>query len=103
MANPLQPKVIARLEKRHSAYVVKVTSASKSGTGDILACIFGQFFMFEVKWASDVPSELQKDKINRCLDAGGKAFFVRSVEELDKMVSGEIKPTYYKDEVKFKL
>lgn len=95
MANPLQPKVIATLEDRYGAYVVKVTQASKAGHMDVLACVKGRFYGFEVKWRSDQPSELQKDKINRLIDAGGRGYFIRSVAQLCSILDGDLEPVRY--------
>lgn len=103
MANPLQPKVIKCLENDFDAYVINLTSASKAGNMDVLACIKGEFFGFEVKWKSDQPSLLQKQKINACINAGGKAFFTRSIAELRDQIAGTIKPVKYELGNKFTL
>lgn len=95
MANPLQPKCIKVLEKEFNAYVINVIGSSKSGHGDIVAGIDGQFYMFEVKWANDKPSELQKQKINDCIDKGCKAYFIKSIEELRRILLGNIPPVKY--------
>ena len=106
MANPLQPKIIKVLEKEYRAYVINVTGASKSGTMDIVACIprslsigeaySGLFYGFEIKWKNDKPSELQKEKINKCIDAKGSAYFIRSVDQLRDILDNNIPPTKYK-------
>lgn len=111
MANPLQPKIIKTLRVEYGAYVVNLVASSVGGDMDLLACInrkvtkrgknstvtveVGVFYGFEVKWASDKPSELQKKKINRCIDAGGKAYFVHSVEELRDILDNNLNPVYY--------
>jgi Holliday junction resolvase len=95
MANPLQPKCIKVLEQEYNAYVIKVTSASKAGHMDIIACIKGLFYGFEIKWKSDVPSELQKDKVNKVIDAGGKAYFIHSVKQLKDIMDNDIVPFKY--------
>lgn len=90
MANPLQPKCLKVLEEEFGAYAINLTAASKSGHMDIVCCIphngIGEFWGFEIKWKSDVPSELQKDKINKCVKAGGRAYFIRSVDQLRKVI-----------------
>lgn len=103
MANPLQPKVIKRLETKYSAYVINLNAASKSGHMDIIACIKGLFYGFEVKWKNDKPNDLQRDKINNCIDAGGKAYFIRSIEELDDILLNNIPPVKYAITIRFKL
>lgn len=95
MANPLQPKVIKVLETEYNAYTIKVQVASVSGHMDIVACINGLFYGFEVKYKSDMPSELQKDKINKLIDAGGKGYFIRSIEQLRNILDNDIAPTRY--------
>jgi len=95
MANPLQPKCNSILETEFNAYIINVTGASKSGHMDTIACINGLFYGFEYKWKTDQPSELQKDKINKCIKAGGKAYFVRSVEQLKYILRNKIEPTEY--------
>lgn len=95
MANPLKPKVIKCLEKEYGAFVINVTSASKSGTMDLVACIEGLFYGLEIKWADDKPSALQKQKINKCLDSGGRAYFIRSVAQLRNILDNDIPPYRY--------
>jgi len=95
MANPLQPKCIKVLEQEFKAYVIKIVRSSKAGDGDIIACIDGLFYMFELKYKSDRPSELQKVKINKAVDAGGKAYFIRSVEELRYTLNNDVPPIRY--------
>lgn len=127
MANPLQPKVLKVLKQEYKAYAINIVSASKSGTMDIVASIpcnkqlggihqpscskvlarvtfdplVGLFYGFEIKWKNDQPSELQKQKINDCIDAGGRAYFIRSVEQLRDILDNNILPIKY--ELKNKL
>lgn len=95
MANPLQPKCIKTLMNEYGAYVINITSASRSGNMDLIACIKGEFWGFELKWKNDKPSELQREKLNKCIDAGGKAYFIRSVEQLREIINKRIPPTRY--------
>ena len=95
MANPLQPKCLKALEEEYNAYVINVTASSKSGNMDIIACINGEFWGFEIKWNSDTPSPLQRQKINKCIDAGGRAYFIRSVQELRNTINQRLRPIYY--------
>ncbi len=53
-----------------------------AGVPDIIACIDGHFFGFEVKTDTNEPSELQKATIKKILRAGGTALVVRSVDEV---------------------
>lgn len=95
MSNPLQPRVIRCLEDEYKAYVINITAASKSGNMDVVACIKGQFYGFEIKWKSDQPSALQRQKINACIDAGGKAYFIRSLEALRRILDQDVPPDRY--------
>lgn len=103
MANPLQPKVIKCLEDEYGAYVINITAASKSGHMDVIACIRGDFYGFEVKWKNDQPNELQKDKINKCIEAGGRAYFIRSIEQLRKTIDFAISPIKYDTDKRYTL
>lgn len=55
---------------------------STAGIPDIIACINGRFFAFEVKTAVGQATELQEATINKILTAGGIAAVVRSVDEV---------------------
>jgi hypothetical protein len=70
---------------------------------DLLACIDGAFWGFEIKWKTDVPSQLQKQKINECIKAGGRAYFISSVEQLQHIIDDDIEPIKYHIEIKHKL
>lgn len=95
MANPLQPKIIKVLEREYKALVVNVTASSKSGIMDLLACINGQFYGFEIKWKNDQPSQLQKQKINALANAGGKGYFIRSTDQLRKVLNNHLPTERY--------
>ena len=58
-----------------------------AGVPDIICCIDGRFFAFEVKNETGVPTALQEATIRRINAAGGVAVIVRSVGE----VAGEIR------------
>ncbi|PIR06671.1 MAG: hypothetical protein COV55_02860 [Candidatus Komeilibacteria bacterium CG11_big_fil_rev_8_21_14_0_20_36_20] len=103
MANPLQPKCVKILEEEFNAYVINIIAASKAGNMDLVACIYGEFYGFEIKWKNDQPSELQKEKINLCIDAGGKAYFIRSTEQLRNIINNREKPIKYDFKMKFNL
>lgn len=101
MANPLQPACIKVLEQEYGAFVVVATSTTKSGIMDILACVRtahwrdGLFYGFEIKWKNDRPSELQKEKINQLEAAGGKGYFIRSVEQLRNVLDNDLPSERY--------
>lgn len=52
-----------------------------AGIPDIIACISGRFFAFEVKTENGKITKLQEATIKKILAAGGTAVVVRSVDE----------------------
>lgn len=58
-----------------------------AGIPDIIACIGGQFFGFEVKTDS---GKLQEATIRKILVAGGTALVARSVDEVRTVVNGSL-------------
>lgn len=59
-----------------------------AGIPDIIACINGHFFGFEVKTDVGKPTKLQEATIRKILAAGGTAVVVRSVDEVKAIVNG---------------
>ena len=59
-----------------------------SGIPDIIACINGHFYGFEVKTENGKPTKLQEATIRKILAAGGTALVVRSVDEVRTVISG---------------
>lgn len=57
-----------------------------AGIPDIIACIGGRFYAFEVKTPSGKLTKLQEKTIQRIKDAKGKAYKVTSVEEVKKIL-----------------
>ena len=53
-----------------------------AGIPDIIACINGRFFGFEVKTATGKTTGLQNAAIRKINEAGGTAVVVRSVAEV---------------------
>ena len=53
-----------------------------AGIPDIIACVEGRFFAFEVKTESGKVTPLQAATIQKILTAGGMAAVVRSVDEV---------------------
>lgn len=58
-----------------------------AGIPDIIACVDGRFFAFEVKTASGKATPLQETTIRKILAAGGTAAVVRSVDEVRALLS----------------
>lgn len=61
-----------------------------AGIPDIIACINGRFYAFEVKNDSGKPTKLQESTIRKILAAGGTALVVHSVDEVRIAVSGSL-------------
>lgn len=53
-----------------------------AGVPDVICCLDGQFFAFEVKTPEGRLTKLQEHTIQRIKDAGGHAFVVRSVDDV---------------------
>ena len=62
-----------------------------AGIPDIIACIGGRFFAFEVKTADGKPTKLQEATIRKILAAGGTALVVRSADEVRAAVGSPLR------------
>ena len=62
-----------------------------AGIPDIIACINGRFFGFEVKTKDGKPTKLQEATIRKILAAGGTALVVRSVDEVRAAINGSLR------------
>ena len=61
-----------------------------AGIPDIIACIEGHFFGFEVKTDKGKPTVLQEATIRKILKSGGTAAVVRSVDEVRALIEGTL-------------
>lgn len=59
-----------------------------AGIPDIICCMDGRFFAFEVKNESGKATKLQEATIKKIRAAGGTAAVVRSVEEVEDVIGG---------------
>ena len=59
-----------------------------TGIPDIICCYRGKFVLFEVKTSSGKLSKLQKITIKRINEAGGMAFKVVSLQEVNDILKG---------------
>ena len=59
-----------------------------AGIPDIIACIGGKFYAFEVKSESGTTTALQDATIRKILACGGKAYIVRCVDEVRAILNG---------------
>ena len=57
-----------------------------AGIPDIIACVDGRFYGFEVKTETGKPTKLQEATIRKILKAGGVAVIVRSVDEVRAVI-----------------
>lgn len=57
-----------------------------AGIPDIIACIGGKFYGFEVKTESGTTTGLQESTIRKINRAGGTAVVVRSVDEVKSIL-----------------
>ena len=55
---------------------------STSGVPDVICCLDGRFFAFEVKTSQGMLTRLQEHTIHKIKVAGGHAFVVRSVDDV---------------------
>ena len=61
-----------------------------AGIPDIIACIGGHFYGFEVKTEKGRPTKLQEAVIRKILAAGGTALVVRSADEVRAVIEGPL-------------
>lgn len=59
----------------------------RAGIPDIIACIDGRFYGFEVKTEDGRPTKLQESTIRKIKNAGGIALIVRSVDEVKAVIA----------------
>ena len=59
-----------------------------AGIPDVIACINGHFYGFEVKTVTGSPTKLQEATIRKIAESGGTATIVRSVDEVRAVVKG---------------
>ena len=61
-----------------------------AGIPDIIACIDGRFYAFEVKTPVGKTTKLQEAAIQKILACGGTAAVVRSVDEVRAVINGSL-------------
>ncbi len=101
----LQKKIMTFLEKTYKerCYIINVVKAGKSGNPDLVVCIDGQFYGFEVKAGRDTDKPLQSAQLARIGDAGGCGGFVRSVADVEQIIALRTKPKWDSSEIIHKL
>lgn len=68
------------------AYVVPTNSHGygRKGVPDLLACHAGRFYGVEIKVGPDKPSPWQTRELNAIRKANGRAWVIRSMEDLER-------------------
>lgn len=85
----LQNKVLRLLESLENCYVFKVVQANRAGVPDVIACLNGEFFAFELKRDyKEKTSKVQNFHLAKIEKAGGKAFVIRDLGELKNILVG---------------
>lgn len=82
----IQTKILDYLKTVPNCWTVKVMTANKNGTPDILVCYHGHFIGFEVKTKTGRTSPIQDYQIAKIKGAGGSAVVVRSVEQVENFL-----------------
>ena len=86
LESAIQAKILKHLRSIPNCWAIKVVAANCNGTPDILACINGQFYAFEVKNERGRLSPIQQVQLDRIASAQGKAYTVRSLEEVIQII-----------------
>lgn len=83
-----QLRIRKTLQKEVGGYWRKIWGGvfQQGGIADLLGCVEGLFFAFEVKEPGGTPSELQLDEIDEVLEAGGIAAIVIEPDEAVQLV-----------------
>lgn len=61
-----------------------------AGIPDIIACISGRFYAFEVKTPEGKTTKLQEATIHKILACGGIVLVVHSVDEVRAVINGSL-------------
>lgn len=84
----LQNKVLRFLESLEDCYVFKVVQANRAGVPDVIACLKGQFFAFELKRDyKEKTTKIQNFHLAKIGKAGGKAFVIHDLGELKNILA----------------
>jgi Holliday junction resolvase len=64
--------------------------ANERGCPDIVACVNGRFVGMEVKAEAGHPTPLQLAQMERIRVAGGRAYVVKSLDEVKHIIKGMV-------------
>ncbi len=87
----LTAKIMKHIREAHNGFPINIISASAKGMPDIVACIDGQLYAFEVKSENDREKALQSEQLARIAKAGGCGGYVYNTYDVDVIVAGRIK------------
>jgi len=84
----LQGRILQWLHQQPRVWAFKAAASGYTGRGvpDIVACVDGHFIAFEVKTATGKPTVLQEHAIRDINRAGGTAYVVRSLPQVQELV-----------------
>lgn len=90
-----QTAIIKHIKGKYPGCFVWKASAgmySRMGIPDVIACIEGQFFGFEIKRPFGIgePSKIQEETIRKIKAAGGCADFVSFPYQVDEIIKGRL-------------
>jgi len=85
----IQTKILKYL-KSIGAYSIKTVVSNRRGIPDIIACIDGCFYAFEIKTNKGRILPLQEYELLKIKKAGGISSLVRSVEDVKKTIQNNI-------------
>ena len=84
MESKIQSEIVKLLGKH--GYVVRVSSSTKAGVPDVLACVKGRFIAVEVKDVGKKPAPLQIMNLALINAAGGIAIYADDVDKVKKVI-----------------
>lgn len=82
----IQRGILKYLKSLPDCWVVKTVTCNINGVPDILVCYKGQFIAFEVKTPTGRVSPIQTYQIEQIEAAGGRAFVVRGLPEVQALL-----------------
>ena len=88
LESKIQSKILSYLRTVPGCWAVKVVEANFRGCPDILACVNGRFYAFEVKSDDRKPKfeRLQKENGKYIMAAGGEWHVVQSVDDVKEIL-----------------
>lgn len=91
MEKDIVAAILRYLKQRPRCFVWKTHGGmyGTAGIPDIIACMDGRFYAFEVKQPGGRLSRLQEVTLNKIVAAGGVAVMVTSVDEVKKALAGK--------------